>query len=57
MDIENVVFYTLEYYSENKNNEFIKFLGKWMHLEDVILSEATHSEKNTDCMHSLIIVY
>jgi hypothetical protein len=30
---------TLEYYSAIKNNEFMKFLGKWMHLEDVILSE------------------
>jgi hypothetical protein len=29
----------MEYYSANKNNEFMKFLGKWMHLEDIILSE------------------
>jgi hypothetical protein len=27
----------LEYYSAIKNNEFMKFLGKWMHLEDIIL--------------------
>jgi hypothetical protein len=25
--------YTMEYYSAIKNNEFMKFLGKWMHLE------------------------
>jgi hypothetical protein len=33
--------YTMEYYSSIKNNEFIKFLGKWMYLEDLILSEET----------------
>jgi hypothetical protein len=30
--------YTMEYYSAIKNNEFMKFLGKWMDLEDIILS-------------------
>jgi hypothetical protein len=39
--------YTIEYYSAIKNNEFMKFLGKWMHLEDIILSEVTQSQKNT----------
>jgi hypothetical protein len=24
--------YTMEYYSASKNNEFMKFLGKWMYL-------------------------
>ena len=33
--------YTMEYYSAIKNNEFIKFLGKWMDLQDIILSEVT----------------
>ena len=36
--------YTMEYYSAIKNNEFMKFLGKWM---DIILSEVTQSRKNT----------
>jgi hypothetical protein len=44
----------MEYYSAIKNNEFMKFLGKWMHLEDVILNEVTQSEKNTHGMDSLI---
>jgi hypothetical protein len=35
--------YTMEYYSAIKNNEFMKFLGKWMYLEDIILSEVTQS--------------
>jgi hypothetical protein len=33
--------YTIEYYSAIKNNEFMKFLGKWIYLEDIILSEVT----------------
>ena len=37
--------YTMEYYSAIKNNEFMKFLGKWMDLEDIILSEVTQSQK------------
>jgi hypothetical protein len=33
--------YTMEYNSVNKNNEFMKFEGKWMDLEDIILGEVT----------------
>jgi hypothetical protein len=33
--------FTMEYYSAIKKNEFMKFLGKWMDLEDIILSEVT----------------
>ena len=39
MDSENVVHYTMEYYSAIKNNEIMKFLDKWMYLEDIILSD------------------
>jgi hypothetical protein len=49
--------YTMEYYSAIKNNEFMKFLGKWMYLEDVILSEATQSQKKSLDMHLLISGY
>ena len=45
--------YTMEYYSATKNNEFMKFLGKWMDLEDIILSEVTQSQKDTHDVHSL----
>jgi hypothetical protein len=31
--------YTMGYYSAIKNNEFMKFLGKWMELGNIILSE------------------
>jgi hypothetical protein len=37
----------MEYYSDIKNNEFIKFLGKWVYLEDIILSEVTQSPKKS----------
>jgi hypothetical protein len=46
--------YTTEYYTAIKNNEFMKFLGKWMDLENIILSEVTQSQKNSHNMHSLI---
>jgi hypothetical protein len=49
--------YTLEYYSAIKNNEFMKFLDKWMNLENIILSEVTQSQKNTHDMYSLISGY
>jgi hypothetical protein len=49
--------YTMEYYSAIKKNEFMKFLGKWLHLEDNILSEVTQSQKNTHDMYSLISRY
>jgi hypothetical protein len=49
--------YTMEYYSATKNNEFMKFLDKWLDLEDIILSEVTQSQKNTHGMHSLISGY
>jgi hypothetical protein len=46
--------YTMEYYSAIKNNEFLKFLGKWMDMEVIILSEVTQSQKYAHDMHSLI---
>jgi hypothetical protein len=46
----------MEYYSAIKN-EFMKFLDRWMDLEDIILSEVTQSQKNTYDMHSLISRY
>ena len=46
--------YTMEYYSAIKKNEFMKFLGKRMDLEGIILSEVTQSQKNSNDMYSLI---
>ena len=49
--------YTMEYYLAIKNNDFIKFVGKWTHLENIILSEVIQSQKKTHNMYSLIIGY
>jgi hypothetical protein len=46
--------YTVEYYSAIKMNEFLKFLGKWLDLEGIILSQVTQSQKNSNDMYSLI---
>jgi hypothetical protein len=35
----------------------MKFLGKWLYLEDIILSEVTQSQKKSLVMHSLISGY
>jgi hypothetical protein len=49
--------YPMEYYSAIKNKEFMKFLDKWMDMEDIILSEVTQSQKDTHAIHSLISGY
>ena len=35
-------------------SEFMKFLSKWMELENITLSDVAQSQKNTHGMHSLI---
>ena len=49
--------YTIEYHSAIKNNEFMKFLDKWMELENIILNEVTQTQNNLHGMHSLISGY
>ena len=44
--------YTMEYYSAIRNNEFMNFLGKWMELENIILSEVTQTQKVNHGMRS-----
>ena len=58
MDTEKWYIYTMQYYySAIKNNDFMKFIGKWLELETIILSEVTQSQKNTHGIHSLISGY
>jgi hypothetical protein len=52
-----IMWYTTEYYSAIINNEFMKFLGKWIELGNIILSDVTQSQKNTHGMYSLISEY
>ena len=47
----------MEYYLAIENNEFMKFLAKWIELENIILSEVTQSQKNTQGMFLLISGY
>ena len=58
MDTENELYLhnrvLLSYF---KNDEFMKVLGKWMELENIILSKVTESQKNTLGKHSLISGY
>ena len=56
--IQNIWYiYTMEYYTAIKNNDFIKFTGKWIKLENIILSEVTKSQKSTHGIYSLISGY
>jgi hypothetical protein len=56
--IQNMWYiYTMVYYSAIKNNGIMKFLDKWMYLEDIILSEVTQSQEKSLDMHSLISGY
>jgi len=48
--------YTMEYYSAIKNNDFMKFLGKWMELVN-ILCEISQPQKIVYNMQSLISGY
>ena len=54
MDKEDVYLYTMEYYSAIKKNEIMPFATIWMDLEVIILSEASHTEKDKYYILSLI---
>jgi len=56
MDTENVVHLHNGVLFSYKINDFIKFLGKWMELKD-ILSEVTQPQKNIHNIYSLISGY
>ena len=46
--------YTMEYFTADKNNDILYFVGKWMELENIILSEVTQTQKDNYHMYSLI---
>jgi hypothetical protein len=46
--------FTMEYYSAMKKNEILSFAGKWMELENIILSEVSQAQKTKNHMFSLI---
>jgi hypothetical protein len=44
-------------YTANKNKNIINFAGKWMELDNIILSEVAQTQKDMPCMYSLINGY
>jgi hypothetical protein len=46
MDKENVVIYTMEFYSVIKKSEIMSFVGKWMELEIIMLNKISQAQKN-----------
>jgi hypothetical protein len=49
--------YTMEYCTAIKIYDFMKFAGKWMELENIILSEEIQTQKSPHGMFSLISGY
>jgi hypothetical protein len=45
--------YTMEFYSATKKNEILFFIGKWMELENILLSEVSQTQKAKNCIFSL----
>jgi hypothetical protein len=45
---------TVEFYSTTKKNEILSSAGKWVELENIILSEASQAQKDKGLMFSLI---
>jgi hypothetical protein len=52
--IKKMYLYTMEFYSAMKKNEILSFAGKWMELENIILSEVSQAQKTKNHMFSLI---
>ena len=46
----------MKYYTAQKNNYLLKFEGKWMDLENIILNEVTQTQKTIIiCNHSKVV--
>jgi hypothetical protein len=45
----------MEFYGAMKKSEILSFAGKWMELENIILSEVSLVQKTKNCMFSLIL--
>jgi hypothetical protein len=53
IDKENVVMYTMKYYTTVFQNGIMKFVVRWMELEKIILSGVTQTQKDKYGMYSL----
>jgi hypothetical protein len=52
--IKKMYLYTMKFYSASKKNEILLFSGKWMELENIILSEVSQVQKAKGHVFSLI---
>ena len=52
-----MVIYIIKYYSAIKSKDMVSFAGKWVELENIILSEVTQTQKDTHSMCLLINGY
>jgi hypothetical protein len=51
-DSKNAVYLPKLYYTGIKYNDFMRFTGKWMELENIILSEVTQTQRiHMGCTH------
>jgi hypothetical protein len=57
MNTEKWLIYTIEYYSNIKNDNILSFVGKWLELENIILRESTQTQKDMYDMYSPINEY
>ena len=57
IDTENVVHLHNGVLLSYQKNDFMKFAGKCMELENIILSEVTQSQRSKHAMYSLISGY
>ena len=55
--IKEICMYEMEEYSAIKNKDMVNFSGKWMELENIILSEVTQSKKNMHGIYSFLSGY
>ena len=57
MDKEDVVLYTMEYYSAIKKNEILPFATMWMELEGIMLSKIRERQISYDFTHMRNLTY
>ena len=54
MDKENVVHLHTGVLHNRKYNDILKFVGQWMDLKNIILSEVTQTQKDKYHIYSLV---
>jgi hypothetical protein len=51
---KEMYLYIMEFYATLMKNEMLSFAGKWIELENIILSEVSLAQKTKNCVFSLI---